>query len=421
MLSADIPFFSVSELSQKIRIHLEEEFFFVRVKGELSSTKAHHTSGHIYFALKDQESVIDGVIWRNQAINLAFVPEDGMEVVCTGRVTTYPGRSKYQIIVNNMEVAGQGALLKLIEERKQKLAAEGLFNIDRKKLLPRFPEKIGVITSSTGAVIRDILHRIAERFPLQVLLWPVSVQGTTAAQEIRNAIDGFNKLELSHPLRPDILIVARGGGSVEDLWAFHDEEVVRAVVRSRIPVVSAVGHETDTTLIDYAADQRAPTPTAAAEMVTPVRMDYLEILHQLGISLYKILQNQLLFFQEKLRFSQVKIDQVHARLIFIDQRLDDLENRLLRALGGVHAFWEQRLWGLEKSLSGYSYEHTLKRGFVIVRDKWGKPIPSKKDFGNTAEFDLQFQDGSCHIYSHSFQKKEKKKKLVGGQKSLFEA
>ncbi|HEY5597611.1 MAG TPA: exodeoxyribonuclease VII large subunit, partial [Kiloniellales bacterium] len=255
------PVFSVSEISQAIKRTLEGSFEWVRVRGEISGFKR-AASGHMYFSLKDENAVIDAVCWRGSAGRLGLAPEDGMEVIAGGRITSYPGRSKYQIIVERLELAGEGALLKLLETRKRALAAEGLFDAARKRPLPYLPEVIGVVTSPTGAVIRDILHRLADRFPRHVLVWPVLVQGEGAAEQVAAAIRGFNALPAGGPVpRPDLLIVARGGGSLEDLWAFNEEIVVRAAAESAIPLISAVGHETDTTLIDFAADRRAPTPT----------------------------------------------------------------------------------------------------------------------------------------------------------------
>jgi len=269
---SNVPEFSVAELSGALKRTVEETFAHVRVRGEISGFKR-HSSGHLYFALKDADAVLDAVCWRGQAGRLAMNPEDGMEVIATGRLTTYPGRSKYQMVVERMELAGQGALLKLLEDRRRKLAAEGLFEQARKKPIPFLPAVIGIVTSPTGAVIRDILHRLADRFPRRVLLWPVAVQGDGAAEQVARAIHGFNSFPKDGVPRPDLLIVARGGGSVEDLWAFNEEVVVRAAAESRIPLISAVGHETDTTLIDFASDLRAPTPTAAAEMAVPVRAE----------------------------------------------------------------------------------------------------------------------------------------------------
>ncbi|UVO50453.1 exodeoxyribonuclease VII large subunit [Sphingomonas sp. SUN019] len=261
---------SVGELSQKLKRIVEGEFGHVRLRGEISGYKR-VASGHAYLALKDDSAVIDGVIWKGQAAGLAFRPQDGVEVIVTGRLTTYPGRSKYQIVIERMELAGAGALMALLEKLKAELAAEGLFAPERKRPLPFLPRRIGVVTSPTGAVIRDILHRLEDRCPTHVLVWPVKVQGDGAAAEVAAAVRGFDALPAA--LRPDLVIVARGGGSIEDLWAFNEEIVVRAVAACTIPIISAVGHETDTTLCDYAADLRAPTPTAAAEMAVPVLAD----------------------------------------------------------------------------------------------------------------------------------------------------
>lgn len=271
--SGNMPEFSVSEISQAVKRTLETSFDRVRVRGEISGFKR-AASGHLYMALKDDSAVLDGVCWRGVAGRLGMQPEDGMEVIATGRLTSYPGRSKYQIVIDGMELAGAGALLKLLEDRKKKLAAEGLFEAERKRKLPFLPEVIGVVTSPTGAVIRDIMHRLSDRFPRRVLVWPVVVQGDTAAGQVAAAIRGFNSLSGTGAVpRPDVLIVARGGGSLEDLWAFNEEIVVRAAADSEIPLISAVGHETDTTLIDFASDRRAPTPTAAAEIAVPVRAE----------------------------------------------------------------------------------------------------------------------------------------------------
>jgi exodeoxyribonuclease VII large subunit len=267
------PTFTVSEISASLKRTVEDAFGYVRVRGEISQPKV-AASGHCYLRLKDEAAVLDGVIWRGTMSKLAVRPEEGMEVIATGRITTYPGRSSYQIVIEAVELAGVGALLKLLEERRKKLAAEGLFDEERKKPLPFLPAVVGVVTSPTGAVIRDILHRIQDRFPRRVVLWPVRVQGEGAAEEIAAAIAGFNAITPGGDVpRPDVLIVARGGGSLEDLWCFNEEVVVRAAAASTIPLISAVGHETDWTLIDHAADRRAPTPTAAAEMAVPVRLE----------------------------------------------------------------------------------------------------------------------------------------------------
>lgn len=266
--------YSVSELSGSIKRTVEQAFDQVRVRGEICGYRGPHSSGHAYFGLKDDKARIDAVVWKGSMSRLRFRPEEGMEVIATGKVTTFPGSSKYQIVIETLEPAGAGALMALLEERRRRLAAEGLFDQGRKKRLPFMPRVIGVVTSPTGAVIRDILHRIADRFPVHVIVWPVRVQGEGSGNEVAAAIQGFNALEPGAALpRPDVLIVARGGGSLEDLWGFNDEAVVRAAAASAIPLISAVGHETDWTLIDHAADQRAPTPTGAAEMAVPVRAD----------------------------------------------------------------------------------------------------------------------------------------------------
>jgi exodeoxyribonuclease VII large subunit len=275
--------FTVSELANALKRTLEDRFGFVRLRGEISGYRGAHGSGHAYFCLKDEAAKIDAVIWRGVLARMRFRPEEGMEVIASGKITTFPGKSTYQIVVDSLEPAGVGALMALLEERRRRLAAEGLFDAARKQLLPYLPKMIGVITSPTGAVVRDILHRIAARFPRRVLVWPVRVQGTTSAHEIAAAIEGFNALDPEGAIgRPDVLIVARGGGSLEDLWGFNEEIIVRAAARSHIPLIAAVGHETDWTLIDHAADIRAPTPTAAAEMCVPVRVNLLAQLAEVG-------------------------------------------------------------------------------------------------------------------------------------------
>lgn len=269
----NLPERTVSEVSADLKRMVEDRFARIRVRGEISQPKL-AGSGHCYLRLKDDNAVLDGVIWKGSYLKLGTKPQDGLEVIATGRLTTWPGRSSYQIVIESLELAGEGALLKLLEERRRRLAAEGLFDPATKKALPFLPWVIGVVTSPTGAVIRDILHRLSDRFPVYVLVWPVLVQGEGAAAQIAAAVRGFNALCPDSPVvRPDLVIVARGGGSLEDLMAFNEEDVVRAVAASGIPVISAVGHETDTTLCDFAADRRAPTPTGAAEIAVPVRLD----------------------------------------------------------------------------------------------------------------------------------------------------
>ena len=280
---ANAPEFSVSELSSALKRAIEDRFGYVRVRGEISGYRGPHSSGHVYFSLKDSNARLDAVIWKGVFGRMRIKPEEGLEVVVTGKITTFPGKSAYQIIVESLEPAGVGALMALLEARRRKLTEEGLFDAARKQLLPYLPRVIGVVTSPTGAVIRDILHRLADRFPVHVLVWPVRVQGETSAAEVAQAIRGFNALAPGGAIaRPDLIIVARGGGSLEDLWSFNEEIVVRAAAESEIPLVSAVGHETDSTLIDHAADLRAPTPTAAAELSVPVRGELLATLADLA-------------------------------------------------------------------------------------------------------------------------------------------
>ena len=327
------PEWSVSELSAALKRTVEDSFSFVRVRGEISGYRGPHSSGHCYFALKDQSARIDAVIWKGVFGRMKFKPEEGMEVVATGKLTTYPGRSNYQIVIDSIAPAGVGALMALLEQRKQKLAAEGLFDEARKQLLPYLPEVIGVVTSPTGAVIRDILHRLSDRFPRHVMVWPVRVQGDGAAEEVAAAIRGFNALPESGPMRrPDLIIVARGGGSIEDLWTFNEEIVVRAAADSMIPLISAVGHETDVTLIDFASDRRAPTPTAAAEMAVPVRSELLaEIvsLTQRSMSCWRRGQEAR---RTELRAAMRALPSADALLQNPRQRLDAAADRLPRAL-----------------------------------------------------------------------------------------
>jgi exodeoxyribonuclease VII large subunit len=272
--ASNAPEITVSELSNALKRAIEDRFGFVRVRGEISGYRGPHSSGHAYFSLKDANARLDAVIWRTSFLRMKVKPEEGLEVVATGRLTTFPGKSSYQIVIEQLELAGLGALMALLEARRKKLAEEGLFDTARKRKIPFLPKVIGVVTSPTGAVIRDILHRLSDRFPVRVVIWPVRVQGETSAAQVATAIDGFNALPTGGRIpRPDVLIVARGGGSLEDLWSFNEEISVRAVARSAIPLIAAVGHETDWTLIDLAADLRAPTPTAAAEFAVPIRAD----------------------------------------------------------------------------------------------------------------------------------------------------
>ncbi len=330
---SNAPEFSVSELSFSLKKTVEDAYGYVRVRGEISGYRGPHSSGHAYFALKDEKAKIDAVIWKGVFARLRFRPEEGMEVIATGKITTYPGKSSYQIVLETMQPAGVGALMAVLDERRKKLAAEGLFDAARKQLLPPFPKVIGVVTSPTGAVIRDILHRIADRFPVHVLVWPVRVQGETSAMEVAAAIDGFNALEAGGAIpRPDVLIVARGGGSLEDLWSFNEEVVVRAAARSLIPLVSAIGHETDTTLIDFAADLRAPTPTAAAEQVVAVRSDLLVSTLELGARLNRAISRFCEARSKELAASVRGLPRLDSLLLLPRQRLDMAVARLPLAL-----------------------------------------------------------------------------------------
>ncbi|MGF1446738.1 MAG: exodeoxyribonuclease VII large subunit [Pikeienuella sp.] len=324
------PEFTVSELSGAVKRSIEGAFGHVRVRGEIGRV-SRPRSGHVYLDLKDERSVLSGVVWKGQAATLSVAPEEGLEVIATGRLTTFPGQSKYQIVIERLEVAGEGALLAKLERLKKALAAEGLFAQERKRPLPRMPRVIGVVTSPSGAVIRDILHRLAERFPVHVLLWPVAVQGQACAGEVAAAIRGFSALPDDGPVpRPELVIVARGGGSVEDLWGFNEEAVVRAAAASTIPLISAVGHETDTTLIDFAADRRAPTPTAAAEIAVPVRADLTAALAELDGRRVRGMSRRLERAGDSLRALARALPRAEAPLELARQRLDTALARLPR-------------------------------------------------------------------------------------------
>jgi exodeoxyribonuclease VII large subunit len=326
------PEFSVSEISGAVKKAIEGGFSHVRVRGEVGRV-SRPASGHIYMDLKDDRAVLSGVIWKGRAQALAHRPEEGMEVIATGKLTTFPGQSKYQMIIEDIVPAGAGALMAMLEKRKAVLAAEGLFAPERKKPLPYLPEIIGVVTSPSGAVIRDILHRLRDRFPRKVLVWPVAVQGQKCAPEVAAAIDGFNALTPGGVLpRPDLIIVARGGGSLEDLWGFNEEIVARAAARSEIPLISAVGHETDTTLIDFVSDVRAPTPTAAAELAVPVRMELIAWADQQGARLSRALTAGVAQRQQRVRDLGRALPQVEALVEGPRQRLDYLGERLPAAL-----------------------------------------------------------------------------------------
>ncbi|HEX9469564.1 MAG TPA: exodeoxyribonuclease VII large subunit [Bradyrhizobium sp.] len=337
------PEFTVTELSSALKRTVEDAYGHVRVRGEITGFRGAHSSGHCYFALKDDGAKIEAVIWKSAHYRMRFKPQEGLEVIATGKLTTYPGSSKYQIVIEALEPAGIGALMALMEERKRKLAAEGLFEEARKQLLPWLPEVIGVVTSPTGAVIRDILHRLEDRFPRHVLVWPVRVQGEGSAEQIAAAIRGFNALpEGGRVPRPDVLIVARGGGSLEDLWSFNEEIVVRAAAASLIPLISAVGHETDITLIDFAADKRAPTPTAAAEMAVPVRAELFVEVESLARRTIMCWQRGQEFRRNELRAAVRALPAAGELLAIPRQRLDGASASLPRALkANTHLHFRQ--------------------------------------------------------------------------------
>jgi exodeoxyribonuclease VII large subunit len=325
--------FTVSEISGALKRVVEDAFGNVRVRGEISGYRGPHSSGHAYFSLKDDRARIEAVVWRGAFGRLKFKPEEGMEVIATGKLTTYAGSSKYQIVIEQIEPAGAGALMAMLEERRKKLEAEGLFADARKRPLPYMPGVIGVITSPTGAVIRDIIHRITDRFPLHVIVWPVRVQGETTGADVAAAVEGFNALEPGGPIaKPDLLIVARGGGSLEDLWGFNDEVVVRAVAASGIPVISAVGHETDWTLIDHAADMRAPTPTGAAELAVPVKAELEATVASLAARLRGCMSRNADRKRQALRAAARALPSADQLLAIPRRRFDEASSRLGRGL-----------------------------------------------------------------------------------------
>lgn len=429
---------TVSEISGSLKRMVEDRFGHVRVRGEISGFKR-AASGHVYLALKDDKAVIDGVLWRGNAQRLNFAAEDGLDVIATGKLTTYPGRSKYQIVIDSLELAGEGALMQLFEKLKARLAGEGLFAEERKRPLPYLPRTIGVVTSPTGSVIRDILHRLADRFPSHVLVWPVLVQGEGAAQQVANALAGFAAMEGA--MRPDLLIVARGGGSIEDLWAFNEEPVVRAIAASPIPVISAVGHETDTTLADFAADRRAPTPTAAAEMAVPVRADLLGFVQELRLRADRAAQRHLGLASERLAARGERLPRLEDLLQPQQQRADDLAERLRQGLGlsianarrrlaedagalrpallmrqlGLAserlarlrtdpgmldrrlAQAGERLQSASRLLDQFHPDAPLKRGYARVEGSDGSPVMSAEAARGEATMALHFADGAVRV------------------------
>lgn len=429
---------SVSELSQALKRTLEDRFGQVRVRGEISGFRGAHSSGHVYFALKDESAKIDAIIWRGAFTKLRAKMQEGLEVIATGKISSYPNKSSYQIIVENIEPAGVGALMALLEERRKMLAAEGLFDAARKKPLPYLPQLIGVITSPTGAVIRDILHRLNDRFPRHVLVWPVRVQGETAAAEVAAAIIGFNAMAQ----KPDLLIVARGGGSLEDLMPFNEEIVVRAAAASNIPIISAIGHETDTSLIDHAADWRAPTPTAAAEKAVPVRSDLLAEVASLGARQKRGLSRMLSEVRLRLQAATRALPKSDEILSMVRQRLDGATAKLPRALKAnlqihtialarqtgrlnvqplrqhvgesrrrlnetqqrktraLHLFvakTKDRLASETKVLAALSYKSVLLRGFAVLRDQSGTPLRGLTGIKAETVLQIEMADGRMNV------------------------
>ncbi len=438
-----VPEFSVSELSLAIKRLVEGRFGHVRLRGEISGYRGPHSSGHAYFSLKDDKAKIDAVIWRGVFARLKFKPEEGLEVVVQGKITTFAGKSSYQIMIEHLEPAGAGALMALLEERKRQLAAEGLFDDSRKQPLPFLPRVIGIVTSPTGAVIRDMMHGFTERFPAHVVLWPVRVQGETCGAEVAAAIRGFNALSPGDAVpRPDVLIVARGGGSLEDLWGFNDEAVVRAAAASQIPLISAVGHETDWTLIDLAADARAPTPTKAAEWAVPKYSELLERIddqaRRLHISLRRLLEERRARLTAAMRglpravdllaMPRQRFDATAARLslalrnytqarrsafearagklqpLFLQQRMAQLAERLeathSRGRRAFASHLQRQRTALDaqgKLLLTLSHKSVLARGFALVRDAQGHPIRFARDITAGTPLDLEFADGHRQV------------------------
>jgi exodeoxyribonuclease VII large subunit len=414
------PPLSITEISAILKRTVEDRFSFVRLKGELSGVKR-AASGHLYCSLKDEGARIDGIMWRGSAQRLAFLPEDGVEVIVTGKLTTYPGRSTYQIVIERMEIAGEGALLALLAKTKARLEAEGLFAAERKQALPFLPQVIGVVTSPTGAVIRDILHRLADRFPSHVLVWPVLVQGQGSAEQIAAAVRGFSAIQPGGPVpRPDLVIVARGGGSIEDLWAFNEEVVVRAIADCTIPIISAVGHETDTTLADFAADLRAPTPTAAAEIAVPVREELLAQLAELGLRQRRAVVRPVNLGRERLEVRVQRLPRAEALLSPYAQRLDDLGDQLRRGLGTRIVYARaalqhdgarlsapllaarltsarDRLDALARLAKSLNPDSVLERGYARITAADGRTLVSRAEAAGEAALGIHFRDGQLAV------------------------
>lgn len=434
------PVLSVTEISLSLKACVEQVFSDIRVRGEVSGVKK-APSGHIYFSLKDKDSVLSAVAWRGRDRTTQNAITEGLEIICSGKLSTYPGRSNYQMIVETAEPAGAGALLKLLNERREKLQKEGLFDLARKKKIPFLPEVIGVVTSPSGAVIRDIMHRLTDRFGRQVLLWPVLVQGDMAADQITAAIQGFNAMppegidvpytdgpnptaddmlvlsgatpdltdgiqpnktlpcntKMIHLSRPDLLIVARGGGSLEDLWPFNEENVVRAAAASDIPLISAVGHETDTTLIDYAADLRAPTPTAAAELAVPVKFELAAKISNAETRLNESVYRYLYEKQMKIENLSKSMPNLGDLINLFFQKLDDRSDRLKISIQNYIKNKENQFVNLSNLLKSYSYQAVLERGFSLVTDNSGKIVATARVAKTLPEMKISFFDGKVNV------------------------
>lgn len=388
-MTEDLPIFSVSEFSFEFKKIVETAFGRVKIKGEIFGAKR-ADSGHLYLSLKDENATISAVCWKGVVNNLSIKPQDGMEVVVTGKITTFPSKSSYQIVIESMEVAGVGALLKLLEERKQAFAQEGLFDVAHKQKIPYLPKKIGVVSSASGAVIRDIIHRISERFPLPILLVPTPVQGIGAELKIAQAIKLLNSIDD----KPDVIIVARGGGSLEDLWCFNEEVVIRAVFASKIPIISAVGHETDTMLIDYVADLRAPTPTGAAEMAVPVRAELLVSILNLQSRMISGINRFFAENKNKIEGLGRGIPNLRQVLNEISQKLDDRIERLNLAFKNLFSKNKENLHNLDLRLESVSFASVLKRGFAIVKTNKNKLVSNLEEAKKLDILEINFIDGT---------------------------
>ena len=421
MVKENIPEYSVTEISKSIKQVLDDTFGYVRVRGEISGLKQ-AASGHVYLNLKDENAIINGIIWKSNVSRLSFQPHDGLEVICKGRLTTgysdrYPGRSDYSIHIDSLMPAGEGALMALLEQRKKKFAASGLFDQIHKKHIPEYPHRIGVITSPTGAVIQDILHRIEERYPLNVILWPVPVQGDDSSELITQAIRGFNNIDIEESIKPDVIIVARGGGSIEDLWAFNEENIVNAVFESKIPIISAIGHETDTTLIDLVSDLRAPTPTAAAEFVTPVKSELYEVVRKAQKELDQNIEFSIDGKKQHFKLVDHKlpanlklfINTLNSNFLTISSRLntkilreqlkskiDTLNNYSNRIRISSKQYISSRIEkinSVSKLIESLSYKSVINRGYAVIRNSNKKPVQKISDILSDNEINIELKDG----------------------------